>query len=44
LKGSLRLLAGFLLGCLVAAAAVTLIADWAWSLPTVLAALAIAIR
>jgi uncharacterized membrane protein YoaK (UPF0700 family) len=44
LKGSLRLLAGFLLGCLVAAAAVTLIADWAWSLPAVLAALAIAVR
>ena len=41
LKESLRLLAGFLLGCLVAAAAVSLLADWAWSLPVMLAALAI---
>jgi uncharacterized membrane protein YoaK (UPF0700 family) len=40
-KESLRLLAGFLLGCLVAAAAVSLLADWAWSLPVALAALAI---
>ena len=40
-KESLRLLAGFLLGCLVAAAAVSLLADWAWALPVTLAALAI---
>ena len=42
LKSSLRLLAGFLVGCLVAAAAVSFLADWAWSLPVALAALAIA--
>jgi uncharacterized membrane protein YoaK (UPF0700 family) len=41
IKESLRLLAGFLLGCLIAAAAVSLLADWAWSLPVTLAALAI---
>ena len=40
-KESLRLLAGFLLGCLVAAVAVSLLADWAWALPVTLAALAI---
>jgi uncharacterized membrane protein YoaK (UPF0700 family) len=44
LKESLRLLVGFLLGCLVAAAAVSFLADWAWSLPVALAALAIAVR
>jgi uncharacterized membrane protein YoaK (UPF0700 family) len=43
LKGSLRLLVGFLAGCVVAAAAVFFLADWAWSLPVALAALAIAI-
>src|SRR5215831_3676293 len=41
LKSSLRLLVGFLVGCLVAAAAVTVMADWAWALPVALAALAI---
>jgi len=44
LKGSVRLLVGFLLGCLVAAVAVSFLADWAWSLPVALAALAIAVR
>src|SRR5215469_12836602 len=44
LKSSLRLLIGFLLGCLVAAAAIALLGDWAWSIPTVLAAVAIAVR
>lgn len=44
LKESLRLLVGFLLGCLVAAAAVSFLADWAWSLPVALAALAIVVR
>src|SRR5262249_53647148 len=43
LKGSLRLLVGFLVGCLVAAAAVSVMADWAWALPVALAAVAIAI-
>ena len=31
-------------GCVVAAAAVSFLADWAWSLPVALAALAIAVR
>src|SRR5262249_34697879 len=44
LKSSLRLLVGFLVGCLAAAAAVVVMADWAWSLPVALAALAIAVR
>jgi uncharacterized membrane protein YoaK (UPF0700 family) len=44
LKESLRLLVGFLLGCLVAAAAVSYLADWTWSLPVALAALAIMVR
>jgi len=44
LKSSLRLLVGFLVGCLAAAAAVSFMADWAWSLPVALAALAIAVR
>jgi uncharacterized membrane protein YoaK (UPF0700 family) len=44
LKESLRLLVGFLVGCLVAAAAVPFLADWAWSFPVALAALAIAVR
>jgi uncharacterized membrane protein YoaK (UPF0700 family) len=43
-KRSLRLLVGFLVGCLVAAAAVGFLADWAWSLPVALAALAIVVR
>ena len=43
LKRSLRLLGGFLVGCLAAAAAVSLLGDWAWSLPVALAALAIAV-
>lgn len=41
LKSSLWLLGGFLVGCLIAAVAVALVADWAWSLPAALAALAI---
>jgi uncharacterized membrane protein YoaK (UPF0700 family) len=41
LTGSLALLAGFLIGCLVAAAAVSVLADWAWSLPLALAAVAV---
>jgi uncharacterized membrane protein YoaK (UPF0700 family) len=44
LKRSLHLLFGFLLGCVVAACAVSLLADWAWSLPVALAATAIAMR
>jgi uncharacterized membrane protein YoaK (UPF0700 family) len=44
LKSSLYLLIGFLVGCIVAAAAISVVGDWAWSLPTVLAAVAIAVR
>src|SRR6516165_3669858 len=44
LKQSLRLLVGFLAGCLVAALAVSFFNDWAWFLPAALAALAIAIK
>jgi len=44
LKSSLRLLVGFLVGCLVAAAAVYFLADWAWSLPVALAALVITVH
>ena len=41
LKQSLRLLIGFFLGCVVAAAAIPLLGDWAWSLPVLLAAVAV---
>jgi uncharacterized membrane protein YoaK (UPF0700 family) len=44
LKRSLRLLIGFLVGCVVAAVAISILGDWAWSIPTVLAAVAIAVR
>jgi uncharacterized membrane protein YoaK (UPF0700 family) len=43
LKRSLHLLVGFLVGCVVAAAAISLLGDWAWSLPLALAAIAIAV-
>lgn len=41
LRRSLYLLVGFLVGCVVAAAAISELGDWAWSLPVALAALAI---
>jgi uncharacterized membrane protein YoaK (UPF0700 family) len=44
LKRSLHLLFGFLVGCLVAASALAILGDWAWSFPVALAAVAIAIR
>jgi uncharacterized membrane protein YoaK (UPF0700 family) len=44
LKRSLHLLVGFLLGCIMAAAAVSLLRDWAWSFPVALAAVAITVR
>jgi uncharacterized membrane protein YoaK (UPF0700 family) len=44
LKRSLHLLIGFMVGCLVAAAALSMLADWAWSLAVALAAVAVAIR
>jgi uncharacterized membrane protein YoaK (UPF0700 family) len=40
LKRSLHLLVGFLVGCVVAAVAVSILSDWAWSLPVALAAVA----
>jgi len=39
--GALHLLVGFFVGCVVAAAAVTYLGDWAWSLPAALAAVAV---
>jgi uncharacterized membrane protein YoaK (UPF0700 family) len=44
LRRSLHLLFGFLLGCVVGTAAVSLLGDWAWSLPAALAAVAITVR
>ena len=44
LKSSLHLLFGFLAGCVVAAAAVMILGDWAWSFPVALAAVAVALR
>jgi uncharacterized membrane protein YoaK (UPF0700 family) len=44
LKRSLHLLIGFLVGCLVAAVAISMLGDWAWSFPAVLAAVAIIVR
>ena len=42
LRRSLHLLIGFLLGCVVSAAAVFAMEDWAWSLPVALAGVALA--
>jgi uncharacterized membrane protein YoaK (UPF0700 family) len=43
LKGSLHLLVGFLVGCVIATAAVTYLGDWAWLFPVVLAGVAVAL-
>jgi uncharacterized membrane protein YoaK (UPF0700 family) len=43
LRRSLRLLLGFFVGCVVAAVAISLVGDWAWSLPVALAAAAAAL-
>ncbi len=40
----LPLLLGFLLGCIIAAAAVSRVGDWAWSFPAALAGLAARVR
>jgi uncharacterized membrane protein YoaK (UPF0700 family) len=40
--GALHLLAGFFGGCVLATAALMYLGDWAWSLPTALAAMAVA--
>jgi uncharacterized membrane protein YoaK (UPF0700 family) len=42
LTRSLHLLSGFFAGCVVAAAAISLLGDWTWSLPAALAAAAVA--
>jgi uncharacterized membrane protein YoaK (UPF0700 family) len=44
LKRSLHLLFGFLVGCLVAAAAVSFFGDWAWSFPVALGGAAVWLR
>jgi len=38
LTGALHLLVGFFVGCVIAAAAVMYLGDWAWLLPAALAA------
>jgi uncharacterized membrane protein YoaK (UPF0700 family) len=43
LTGALDLLIGFFIGCVLATAALMYIGDWAWSLPAVLAAVAVAL-
>jgi uncharacterized membrane protein YoaK (UPF0700 family) len=43
LTRSIRLLVGFLFGCIIAAVAVSLFADWAWFFPVALAAAALAL-
>ena len=44
LTGAIHLLVGFFVGCVVAAAAVMYLGDWAWSLPAALSAAALALR
>jgi uncharacterized membrane protein YoaK (UPF0700 family) len=44
LKKTLKLVVGFFAGCVAGAAAVSLLGDWAWSLPVVLAGAAVALR
>jgi len=43
LKKTLELVVGFFAGCLVGAAGVSWLRDWAWSLPVVLAGVAVAL-
>ena len=43
LRGSLHLLIGFLVGCIIAAVAVTYVGDWAWFVPVVLAGAAVVV-
>ena len=44
LKKTSQLVVGFFAGCVAGAAAVSLLGEWAWSLPVVLAAGAVALR
>ena len=41
LKRTLNVVVGFFVGCVAGGAAVSLLGDWAWSLPVVLAAAAV---
>jgi uncharacterized membrane protein YgaE (UPF0421/DUF939 family) len=43
LTGALDLLIGFFIGCVLATAALMYVGDWAWSLPALLAAVAVAL-
>jgi uncharacterized membrane protein YoaK (UPF0700 family) len=42
LKRALQLLAGFLVGCIMAAWAVSVLGDWAWSSPVAVSGVALA--
>ena len=44
LKRTLNVVVGFFVGCVAGAAAVSLLGDWAWSLPAFLAAAAVALH
>jgi hypothetical protein len=44
LKASLPLLIGFVAGCMIAAVAVSSVADWTWILPLALSAVALGVR
>jgi uncharacterized membrane protein YoaK (UPF0700 family) len=44
LRSTLPLLLGFFAGCVVAAAAVSLLRDWAWLFPVALAGVAVVLR
>jgi len=43
LPSALRLLVGFFVGCVLATPAVIYLGDWSWSVPAVLAAVAVAL-
>lgn len=43
LRRSLYLLFGFLVGCAIAAAAISVMGEWTWVLPTALAALVVVV-
>jgi uncharacterized membrane protein YoaK (UPF0700 family) len=42
LRNALKLVAGFCVGCVLGAAALALVGHWAWSLPVMFAAVAVA--
>jgi len=44
LKSTVNVIVGFFVGCVAGAAALSLLGDWAWSLPVVFAAAAVALR